>query len=1089
MVGYLTTGGLDDPFLPKLEQEIHQATEINIAVAFIKHSGLELIFEALVDAVTHRGARLRVLTSDYLDVTDPRALRSLMLLKERGADVRVFEAGQYSFHLKAYIFLRTEDGAVVHGSAFVGSSNISRKALTDGLEWNYRVARSDETDRQAVERFREVREQFEQLFATHRAVPLEYDWIEAYERRRQPPAQAVAPGSDDREPLPAVPNEVQQEALAALPETRETGYRRGLVVMATGLGKTFLAAFDAKQIRATRVLFVAHREEILLQAEETFQRVLPHKRVGYYSGKQKDGDVELLFASIQTLGRDEHLEQFAADHFDYIVVDEFHHASAPTYRRLLQHFNPPFLLGLTATPDRTDQSDILSFCDDNLVFHYDLFGAIDGDWLCPFTYYGIYDEAVDYQEIPWRSGRFDPEVLSNKLATLGRARHALREWREKRQQRTLAFCCSRKHADFMAEQFRREGVRAASVHGASTLNRSEALEQLRAGDLDVIFSVDLFNEGTDLPGIDTVMMLRPTDSKVLFLQQLGRGLRQHEGKERLVVLDFIGNHKGFLNKPQALLGAGATQRELAELGRRLERGEVELPAGCFVNYDLRIIEFLKQLDTRGFENEYEALKASLGRRPTAAEMYRAGVSMSRLRQQHGPWWQFVASQGDLEPPEQACLQQHNGFLQEVETTAMTKSFKMVLLEALLELDGLTRPPTVEALAARSLEVFRRRRPLNPDIHENLRDTDNVDPASWLKYWRDNPVNAWVGGNRGENAQAWFHVRDGRFEPQFHVDDTQLETLTAMIQELVDYRLAAYQTRLQQTEAPKADVLPFPDRNERTELPYFPNIRIACGHFKSGRADAEEYRALGPEYGRLDAGRHFIARASGNSMNGGKQPIRDGDYLLLERVTPGSAGSITGGTMAIERVDESGDAEYLLRIVTKTVDDRYILKATNPDYADLEADEGMRTFARLKAKIDPLDMAVGESFMREDIPALFGHEFNPGNWNSGHIVLQNPHAHILLVTLNKQGKDANHRYHDYFIDEHTFHWQSQNNTTPQSKRGREIIEHEQRGIPVHLFVRDARLSGGKAAPFTYYGRMRYLRHQGSGPMSVAWEMVG
>ncbi|MDZ7811010.1 MAG: helicase-related protein [Arhodomonas sp.] len=167
----------------------------------------------------------------------------------------------------------------------------------------------------------------------------------------------------------------------------------------------------------------------------------------------------------------------------------------------------------------------------------------------------------------------------------------------------------------MAEQFRREGVRAASVHGASTLNRSEALEQLRTGDLDVIFSVDLFNEGMDLPGIDTVLMLRPTDSKILFLQQLGRGLRQHEDKERLVVLDFIGNHKGFLNKPQALLGADATQRELAELARRLERGELELPAGCFVNYDLEIIEFLKQLDSRGFENEYDALKASLGRRP------------------------------------------------------------------------------------------------------------------------------------------------------------------------------------------------------------------------------------------------------------------------------------------------------------------------------------------------------------------------------------------------------------------------------------------------------------------------------------------
>lgn len=1088
MSGYLVTGGADDPFLPRLEGEIHKATEIDIAVAFIKYSGLELIFDALADAVAERKATTRVLTSDYLDVTDPQALRSLMLLSERGAQVKMFEAGRGSFHLKAYIFLRAEQGRVIHGSAYVGSSNISRKALTDGLEWNYRVGRTDHTDQQAAERFREVREHFERLFASPRATPLQYEWIEAYERRRQPPPRAVAPGSDDSEPPPAEPNPAQKQALAALSESRQDGYRRGLVVMATGLGKTFLAAFDAKQLRAARVLFVAHREEILLQAEETFQRVLPNKRIGYYSGKQKDHQVELLFASIQTLGRDHHLEQFASEHFDYIVVDEFHHASAPTYRRLLQHFGPRFLLGLTATPDRTDQSDILSFCDDNLVFDYDLFGAIDGGWLCPFTYYGIYDEMVNYAEIPWRSGRFDADVLSNKLATLGRARHALREWRDKCQQRTLAFCCSRKHADFMAEHFHREGVRAAAVHGTSTLNRSEALEQLRAGELDVIFSVDLFNEGVDLPVVDTVMMLRPTDSKVLFLQQLGRGLRRHEGKQRLVVLDFIGNHKGFLNKPQALLGAGPSHRSLAKLARQLERGEIELPAGCFVNYDLRIIEFLKQLDSKGIEKEYDALKASLGRRPTAAEMYRAGVSMGRLRRQHGPWWHFVEAQGDLEPEELQCLHEHDEFLHELEVTEMTKSFKMVLLEGLLELDGFRQPPRVEVLARQCLEVLRRRRRLIADVHPDLRDIDKIDPLRWAQYWRQNPVNAWIGGNKKKAARVWFRIREERFQPLFEVDDAQADTFATMVQELVDYRLAAYQSRLQRAESSTAEVLPLPEREGRIHLPYFPNIKIACGHFKAGRADAEEYKSLGPEYGRLDPNRHFIARASGNSMNGGKQPIHDGDYLLLERVTPESAGSITGSTMAIERHDEGAGAEYLLRVVNKTADGRYILKASNPAYSDLEADPTMRTFARLKGIVDPLDLAVGEHFMREEIPGLFGYEFNPGNWHAGHVVLDNPRVHVLLVTLNKQGKDARHRYHDYFIDEHTFHWQTQKSTTPDSKRGLEIIEHEQRGIPAHLFVRDAKLVSGKAAPFTYYGQVRYRRHEGSGPISVVWEIL-
>lgn len=1085
MAEFLITGGTADPFLPRIEAEIHSATHIDIAVAFIKSSGMKLVFDALVDAVTERETKLRLLTSDYLGITDPQALRMLMLLSERGADVRVFEAGDDSFHLKAYIFVRTHGGELVQANAFVGSSNISRKALTDGLEWNYRVAFAENAPTGARERIEEIRGKFDKLFAAKEARQLDYRWIEAYEMRRRPPPQAVAPGSDDRE-LPAPePNEVQREALAALANTREKGFRRGLVVMATGLGKTFLAAFDVEQVGARRALFVAHREEILLQAEESFQRVLPNARVGRYSGQQRDRDADLLFASVQTVGRSRHLDTFDPQHFEYIVVDEFHHAAASTYRRLLQHFRPNFLLGLTATPDRTDQSDILSFCDDNLVYQRDLFDAVQGGWLSPFTYYGIYDEHVDYQAIPWRSGRFDPEVLSNKLATLARARHVLREWREKRQRRTLAFCCSIKHAEFMAQHFQRHGVQAVSVYAGSDVSRSQALDSLRDGSLDVVFSVDLFNEGMDLPGIDTVMMLRPTDSKILFLQQLGRGLRRDDGKERLVVLDFIGNHKGFFNKLEALFGGTSNNQALAALARKIEEGRVELPDGCFVNYDLKVIEFLKQLDSKGFQNQYEDLKASLGRRPTASEMYRAGTSMSRLRRQHGPWWQFVNDRGDLDERERRCLREYGKFFEAVETTAMTKCFKMVLLQALLELDGFSHAPTADSLTRRSLEVFQRRRQLVPDVREDLRDVDNPDTSAWTRYWRDNPINAWIGGNT-RDAGCWFHLEGDGFVPTFTVGPDDLEPFTSMVQELVDYRLAAYLPRLQ-ADTEQNNVVPFPESAHRTELPYFPNIQIACGHFKAGRADAEEYRSLGPGHGRLDPARHFIARASGNSMNGGKQPIHDGDYLLLERVTPTSAGSITGNVMAIERADDTGDGQYLLRVVTKTPDGHYLLKATNPDYGDFQADESMRTFARFREVLDPLEMAVGQRLKREEIPALFGQEFNPGSWNAGHVILKEPRTHILLVTLSKQGINPDHQYQDYFIDGHTLHWQSQNNTTPESRRGREIIQHDQLGIPVHLFVREAKLAGGKAAPFTYYGRVRYVRHYGSAPMSVIWRL--
>jgi hypothetical protein len=242
------------------------------------------------------------------------------------------------------------------------------------------------------------------------------------------------------------------------------------------------------------------------------------------------------------------------------------------------------------------------------------------------------------------------------------------------------------------------------------------------------------------------------------------------------------------------------------------------------------------------------------------------------------------------------------------------------------------------------------------------------------------------------------------------------------------------------------------------------------------------------YGKLDATRHFIARASGNSMDGGKNPIRDGDYLLLELVSSSNAGSITGTVMAIERQDEAGgDNQYLLRVVTKTKDGSYILKANNPAYEDLQATDDMRTLARLKAVVDPLDLVVGQAFSREDIPPLFGESFNPGSWNVGHVVLNDKKVHVLLVTLNKQGKAQQHRYHDHWIDEHTFHWQSQNATTPASKRGQEIIDHLAKGIAIHLFVRETKLGSGKAAPFVYRGQVTYQSHLGSNPMSVTFKL--
>jgi superfamily II DNA or RNA helicase/SAM-dependent methyltransferase len=1084
----LITGSQSHPFLPHLYSALAQADEIDFAVAFIKTTGLRLLLQDLQVALgqgeehTRSAARVRILTSDYLDVTDPDALRLLMLLKENGAEVRIFETAGASFHLKAYLFAHVSADGQLKGTGFIGSSNISRMALTDGLEWNYRI------DYPGDSGFLDARASFESLFKDSNTIDLTDAWIDHYESRRIPLSRAISPGSDEQDP-PPVPTPVQLNALAALAATRQEGYRRGLVVLATGLGKTWLSAFDAEQIGARRVLFIAHREEILHQAAETFLRIRPHARVGFYMGQVRDTQVDVLCASVQTLGKAAHLKRFSPQHFDYIVVDEFHHAAAPTYRLLLNYFAPQFLLGLTATPDRTDQSDILTLCDDNLVFGCDLFEGITAGLLAPFHYFGIWDESVDYAEIPWRSGRFDPEQLTNKLATLERARHVLKQWQSRAQSRTIAFCVSVKHAEFMAAQFQLAGIKTSAVYAGSSLGRSEALKQLERGSLQVIFTVDLFNEGVDLPSIDTVLMLRPTESNILFLQQLGRGIRKAPGKQRLVVLDFIGNHHSFLNKPMALAKVGSTYRQLAEFARKVEFRQLELPPGCFINYDLQLIDFLKSLDSEGTSNEYLALKDGLGRRPSLTEFYRAGANVSRMRQEYGNWFGLVAAMGDLGQDESHIVETHGVFFREIEVTQMNKSFKMVLLEAMQELGGWITSPSLDALVECSWQVLQRRRPLLADLPENLGAFSNGEGDVWRRYWRENPINAWLGGNQTGRSPILFELRDNKFTPTFDVLADQIEQFTALVQELIDFRLTSYEVRRMKGIVPTTGVSLTRMHQGRTELPTFTDLAAACNYFKTGSADGVEYSSLDSGYGPLDPVRQCIIRVSDNSMDGGSHPIHEGDHLLLERTNTSSNEFIEEAVIVVEHFNVETGRQYLLRRVTKAIDGRCVLMANNKDYVDLKLNDQIRNIAKLQAVIDSFDLIVGKSFMREDIPKLFGESFNPGNWNAGHIILKEQKAHILLVTINKQGKAENHRYLDRWINDTEFHWQSQNSTTPTSMRGRELIDHKKLGIAVHLFVRQTKLQAGKGAPFIYEGRLRYLSHTGSAPMNVTFELTG
>ena len=754
---------------------------VDLLVSFVMKSGLEEVHGGLVDALD-RGATVRVLTTDYLTVTDPDALARLLDMAEvrRGAvATRVFHDPATSFHPKAYLF-SSADGAAATG--FVGSNNLSASGIAGGIEWAVGASQAAH-----------LLTAFERLWSDPRSRPLTHDLLADYRRNWRPAAHAAGVVS---EPLatPPAPRPVQREALTALEQTRQENFRRGLVVMATGLGKTWLAAFDTARPQFRRVLFVAHREEILRQSLDVFRRVRPDADLGLYYGGEKHPDAGVLFASVQMLAGNLHL--FAPDRFDYVVVDEFHHAAARSYRRVIDHFQPGFLLGLTATPNRMDGADLLALCSDNLVYECPLTEGIASGDLSPFRYFGIADD-VDYAPIPWRNGGFNERALTEAVETQERAQHALDIWRDKDGGRTLAFCVTVSHADFTAEFFRSHGIAAAAVHsGPTSAPRAESVEQLRAGELQVICTVDVFNEGLDLPEVDTVLMLRPTESPVVFLQQLGRGLRRSEGKDALTVIDFIGNHRSFLIKPRTLLALGTGRGAgTAKVLQAMRTGNFGLPPGCSASYDVQLVDILRTLTRAGARSALEDYCRSYaderGHRPSAVQAYEAGYNPTSARAGHGHWFGFLDDLDLLGRQEGEVVRRHADLLTSFEKEPITKSYKLITLQALLRLGALRTGKDIAEIAWTAHQIVTG----DPRLLSDTTSADMPDPASveadaWRDYWLNWPLAAWAGRLRGSPA-GWFRIDGRRFVPTFQIAADIGETFDAMVEEIVDFRLARY----------------------------------------------------------------------------------------------------------------------------------------------------------------------------------------------------------------------------------------------------------------------------------------------------------
>lgn len=586
----LFTGAAHEPQLfSELRREIASADEILMLVSFVKWSGLRLLMDALQE-FADRGGRIRVITTTYMGATDPKAVSALAALP--GASVRVsYDTKRTRLHAKAYVFRRKTG----YTTAYVGSSNLTNPAMTSGLEWNLKISHADEAD---------ALDKIEGTFDAYWASP-DFEPYTAADSKRLASAIAHEHGGDAEGLTSATyafdirPYPYQQKILDALEAERTVGgHWKNLVVAATGTGKTVIAAFDYRRFceregQRVHLLFVAHRQEILEQARSCFRGILHDQNFGsLLVGSHHPESYAHLFASVQSFQSQRLWEKVSADYFDCIVVDEIHHGAAGSYQAIFNVLRPKVLLGLTATPERMDGQSILPYFDNRIAAEISLADAIERKLLCPFMYFGVSDPS-DLSGLTWKRGGYETSeleqvyVFSEKIAErrCSLILEALSHYvTDVSRMHALGFCVSKAHARFMAERFQKAGIPAVAVTAdMDEAGREKARTDLADGTIKIVFAVDIYNEGVDIPEIDTVLFLRPTESLTIFMQQLGRGLRLAPGKECLTVLDFIGQQNrryDFAPKLRALL-ASPTHA----LRREVEEGFPETPKGCYIRLE------------------------------------------------------------------------------------------------------------------------------------------------------------------------------------------------------------------------------------------------------------------------------------------------------------------------------------------------------------------------------------------------------------------------------------------------------------------------------------------------------------------------
>ncbi|MEK3883649.1 DEAD/DEAH box helicase family protein [Paenibacillus sp. PL2-23] len=782
---------------------MQHASGIYIMTSFIMQSGVRLLAPHLKSAI-ERGAEVKVLAGDYLFVTQPEGLKLLCDIDDR-LEARLWRSMGTSFHPKAYLF-DYENG---EGLLIVGSSNFSMSAMRIGMEWNLAMNAQAEpyTFQLALDKFMHnfyhdsttplnahtIANYEEEYKQRHRENPELIRMVSSMEEEEYRSESGDMTGTSreaQEETVSIQPRHAQLEALEALQRTLEEEYDKAMVVMATGLGKTYLAGFFGEGFK--RILFVAHREEILHQAKASFSRIMPNRSFGIYNGAMKEKDTDCVFASIYTLGMKKHREGFDPEAFDLIVVDEFHHAAAKSYQSVIDYFQPQFLLGITATPDRMDGKDVYAICDGNVAYQIHFLEAIRRGWLSPFHYIGVYDD-TDYSQIRWLGNHYDDEQLAAAQLKESLAATIYNAWEEHKQTRTIAFCSSIRQADFLADYFHSRGAEVVSLHSATVgMGRGEAIRRLAEGSLDVIFTVDLFNEGVDIPSVDTLLFVRPTESLTVFTQQVGRGLRLFEQKSHCHIIDLIGNYRN----ADVKLGLFADNEDAGVQKGNAAAITATLPAGCDIRLDTKVIDLLAELRRKKLprrellRQSFNDLKNELGRIPTYLELHLHGRANSREYQsEFGSYVGFQAWADCLNEMEQELFYRYEAWLRDVEKTGMNKSYKMIVMLAMLERgveDWLTpiTPQQVAPFFHQYLTEKEYRKRIDFSDQEAKR-LWNYNEAGISKLIANMPMSKWSGA---KGSMTTFE--GGRFGVRLEQphDAEQAEILFNWTREICLYRL-------------------------------------------------------------------------------------------------------------------------------------------------------------------------------------------------------------------------------------------------------------------------------------------------------------